>query len=200
MLREKIEQLKRLLGEMANPNRLEYQRITAEFNKYRDVYNLNTKPRKISHENLMYFLADKFRNFEFQRQLRNGSRNSDIGISTGAVVSGLFYEMVATIKRFDTEGWDSVEFDITDEEMHILKEHRNTLFHVPDDVEKFMERWDKVKSLNERLSEITYKNSGALLRYMFIQREKYPVIDEMLETAFKPSREPNFLWNNYKSQ
>lgn len=198
MLKEQIEQLKMLLAEMGNPNPLEYSRIMEEFNEYRDFNNPNKETLKIPHRDLMYLIADKFRNFEFQRQLRDKSKNLDIKTSTGAVVGGLFYEMVATIKKYDPEGWANAGFDISNEEMRILKEHRNVHFHVPDDTDKLVERIMAVKSLEGRLFEITLHNSGALLKYMFLQREQYPEIEQMLETAFLPSRAVEFLYQNYK--
>jgi hypothetical protein len=198
MLREKIEQLKRLLSEMGNPNPLEYQRIMEMFNAYKGAYNPNTEPIRCTKEELMFFLADKFRNWEFMRQLRDKSKNANIKTATGSFLAGMFYEMVSTIKKYDDEGWAAAGFDITPEEMNVLKEHRNTTFHVPDDTAKFMERHQGLMLLEGRLFEITYKNSGALLEYMGIQRGRYPAIEEMLEMAFLPSREKNFLWDNYK--
>jgi len=183
---------------MGNPNPPEYQKIMEMFNVYKDAYNPNVEPLKCTNEELMFFLADKFRNWEFLRQLRDESRNADIKIATGSFLYGMFYEMVATIKKYDHKGWMAAGFDITPKEMYILKERRNTAFHVPDDKARFLERLRIYMSLEERTHEITYKNSGALIKYISVQRENYPAIEQMLETAFLPSREPNFLWDNYK--
>ncbi len=200
MLKEKIEQLKKLLAEMGNPNPLEYRRIMETFNDYRDTHNPNVEPLKCTNEQLMFFLAQKFINWEFLKIHKDESRNRDIKAMLGDYMFGLFYEMVSTIQKYDPEGWITFGFDITPEEMHILKEHRNTKFHVSDDALKFLDRHQKFMSLAERrrFSGITNENGTRLSKYMFIQGRKYPEIGQMLETVLMPSAKPNFLWDNYK--
>lgn len=198
MLKEKIEQQKKLLAEMVNPDPNEYRKITETFNAYKDTYNPNVEPLKCTHEQLVFFLAKQFINLDFVKLLRNESRNKNIEAALGDYMFGLFYELVSTIKKYDPEGWRTAGFDITPEEMHILKEHRNMKFHVPDDALKFLDRHQKFMSLNKRLSEISNKNGTILSEYMFVQGQKYPDIGQMLYTTLMPSSEPNFLWNNYK--
>ncbi|HVM33644.1 MAG TPA: hypothetical protein VMU88_10950 [bacterium] len=200
MLKEKIEQLKQLLSEMENPSPLEYQRIMETFNVYKDTYNPNIETPKCTHEQLVYFLARKFINWDLVKLLRNESKNEDIKHALGDYMFGLFYELVSAIKKYDPEGWIAGGFDITPKEMHILKEHRNTKFHVPDDAVKFLDRHQKFMSLalSKRFSEIVDKNGTAVTEYMLVQGGKYPEIRQEMETALMPSNAPNFLWDNYK--
>src|ERR1700722_12359037 len=113
MLKEEIEQLKQLLVEMRNPNPLEYQRIMETFNDYRDTYNPNVELPRCTHEQLMYFIATKFINWDLIKLLRNESRNVNVRNALGDYTIGLFYEFVSTIKKYDSEGWIAGGFNIT---------------------------------------------------------------------------------------
>jgi hypothetical protein len=195
MLKEKIKQLKTLLEEMDDPTPREFNTITAEFNRYKRKHNTNNQIL-ISHEELIFFIADKYRDFEFLRQLRDGTQNPDIRTAAGGAQLGYFVEMIKVIYRHDIFGWHYAGFDITREEMEILEDMRHTKFHIPEDTELFVERSHRFTQL-DRIFEITMNNSTSLKKYMDYQQIIYPAIQKMLENAFATTRSPFFLNDSY---
>jgi hypothetical protein len=120
--------------------------------------------------------------------------------AAGAVAQGYFYEIVSTIYKHDIFGWHYSGFDITEKELAIFAGSRNTNFHVPDDLKLFESRIKNMQSLkaNERLVQITLNNSGSLVKYFNWKRRFYPYLDDYIESAFKPTRDPNFLKENFR--
>ncbi len=188
---EKMKQLQKLLSEMNNPTPNEFRKITTEFNKYRDKNNTNFEPVKISQEVMLYFLFDKYKEFEYLRMFRDSTENYEFRNAASGPMIGYFYEMLATIRRHDIFGWYSSGFNFTDEEMNLMKEYRHTKFHIPDDLDLFEERANNLINWEEVFPKI-YDNSRRLKEYIWRFREVYPDLDKTIYDSFKDILRPMF--------
>lgn len=197
MIKEKIKQLKILLDEMDEPSPGEFNQITRIFNEYKKKHETNFVPGTIDHHSLIYFIADKFRDWEFLRQIRDLSKDANVRTAASGVLMGYFVEMVKAIKMNDLFGWVHAGFDISKEEFEILEAFRHTKFHVPDNIDLFVKRSERFTGL-KRVFQITLRNSGAIKKYFEYYRGIYPDVDIMLERAFAPSRNPFFMQENFK--
>lgn len=105
----------------------------------------------------------------------------------GALLPGLYYEIISAIKREDLEGYKKIGFDISDEELQILKGLRNNKFHIPENQNQFVNRSDAFKkwlSTNERglrdnLRKLDYYMMDLFDNYQHVKWQMEPFLESL---------------------
>jgi len=178
MDQEKINQFKALLDEMVGPDLRQFGEITSHFNRFKDINNPNTRPTRIKNQTLVGFALDKFYDFQHLLKIRESFLTDEVDFEYRKVVSNFlicyFYEIVFVIRTHDAQGWSRAGFTLTPEDMHLLKEYRNIIFHVPDDLELLEERLQKFKEGMDGVLAKVFGQSKCLNDYFLLYRDVYP--------------------------
>ena len=172
MINSHVERLKELLAEIDSPTAAEFNKITKEFNKFKNKNNPNFKKSQLSFSKTFYLINDSFEDFQRLTKLLSVAPDKSYRSTLNRFCIGLFYEIVTTIRNYDLFGFMWAGFNLTQEELEKIEGYRHTVFHIPDDEHLFAIRANQFLNM-EKLIARFLENSFALNRYINFTKKWY---------------------------